>query len=83
MPDRAGPSEPKGPLPDHPDRAVRDLDPRERRAVRPLDPSARPPRREIVKPIPHSMRITGTVAEWEQWTGMKFPGDGHYTFPAG
>ena len=38
---------------------------------------------EIVKPIPHSMRITGTVAEWEEWTGMRFPGDGQYTFPAG
>ncbi len=38
---------------------------------------------EIVKPIPHSMRITGKVAEWEQWTGMRFPGDGQYTFPGG
>jgi hypothetical protein len=37
----------------------------------------------IVKPIPHSMRITGTVAEWEEWTGMAFPDDGQYTFPAG
>jgi GNAT superfamily N-acetyltransferase len=38
---------------------------------------------KIVKPIPHSMRITGTVAEWEEWTGMRFPRDGEYTFPAG
>jgi GNAT superfamily N-acetyltransferase len=38
---------------------------------------------KIAKPIPHSMRITGTVAEWEQWTGMPFPDDGKYTFPAG
>jgi GNAT superfamily N-acetyltransferase len=38
---------------------------------------------QIVKPIPRSMRISGTVAEWEQWTGMRFPGDGRYTFPAG
>ena len=37
----------------------------------------------IAKPIPHSLRITGTVAEWEEWTGMRFPGDGSYTFPAG
>ena len=29
------------------------------------------------------MRITGTVAEWEEWTGMRFPDDGQYTFPAG
>jgi GNAT superfamily N-acetyltransferase len=38
---------------------------------------------QIVKAIPHSMRIAGTVAEWEEWTGMQFPGDGLYTFPAG
>jgi GNAT superfamily N-acetyltransferase len=37
----------------------------------------------IARPIPNSMRITGTVAEWEQWTGMPFPEDGQYTFPAG
>jgi GNAT superfamily N-acetyltransferase len=37
----------------------------------------------IARPIPNSMRITGTVPEWEQWTGMRFPGDGQYTFPAG
>jgi hypothetical protein len=38
---------------------------------------------KIAKPIPHSMRIIGTIAEWEQWTGMRFPDDGLYTFPAG
>lgn len=38
---------------------------------------------QIVKPIPHSMRIVGTVGEWEEWTGMRFPDDGEYTFPAG
>ena len=38
---------------------------------------------QIVKPIPHSLRITGTIAEWEEWTGMRFPGDGTYTFPKG
>ena len=38
---------------------------------------------QIARPIPHSMRITGTVAEWERWTGMRFPDDGQYTFPAG
>jgi GNAT superfamily N-acetyltransferase len=38
---------------------------------------------QIVKPIPRSLRITGTVAEWEEWTAMAFPGDGQYTFPAG
>lgn len=38
---------------------------------------------EIVRPIPRSMLITGTVAEWERWTAMAFPADGSYTFPAG
>ena len=38
---------------------------------------------KIVRPIPNSMKITGTVAEWEQWTGMSFPEDGAYTFPSG
>ena len=38
---------------------------------------------EIVAPLPHSMRITGTVAEWEAWTGMAFPDDGDYVFPRG
>jgi hypothetical protein len=37
----------------------------------------------IARPIPHSMRITGSVAEWEEWTGMRFPDDGEFTFPAG
>jgi hypothetical protein len=38
---------------------------------------------KIAKPIPHSLRITGSVADWEQWTGLRFPGDGLYTFPDG
>ena len=29
------------------------------------------------------MRITGTVAEWEAWTGMAFPESGDYVFPEG
>jgi hypothetical protein len=33
--------------------------------------------------IPCSMRITGTVAEWESWTRMPFPESGDYVFPAG
>jgi GNAT superfamily N-acetyltransferase len=37
----------------------------------------------IVKPLPNSARITATVVEWEQWTDMRFPDDGQYTFPAG
>ena len=52
----------------------------------PLDPWIRIHTRrggQIVKPIPRSMRITGAVAEWEEWTGMRFRGDGQYTFRAG
>jgi GNAT superfamily N-acetyltransferase len=37
----------------------------------------------IVRAAPHSMRITGTIAEWEEWTAMRFPDDGQYTFPRG
>jgi hypothetical protein len=37
----------------------------------------------IATPIPRSSRITGTVAEWESWTGMAFPDDGDYVFPGG
>ncbi|MBV9058838.1 MAG: hypothetical protein JOZ09_06730 [Pseudonocardiales bacterium] len=32
--------------------------------------------------LPHSMRITGSVADWEAWTGMAFPESGRYVFPA-
>ena len=33
--------------------------------------------------IPHSLHITGTVGQWESWTGMEFPETGDYVFPAG
>lgn len=35
----------------------------------------------IVKACPLSMRITGTVEEWEQWTGQSFPETGEYEVP--
>jgi hypothetical protein len=38
---------------------------------------------EVLAPAPRSMVITGTAAEWEEWTGMPFPGDGEYVFPGG
>ena len=38
---------------------------------------------EITAPIPESMRITGTVADWEVWTGLTFPESGEYVFPGG
>ncbi len=33
----------------------------------------------IIKSCSESMRITGTVAEWEKWTGQRFPESGSYT----
>jgi len=38
---------------------------------------------ELLRPEPHSMQITGSVAEWQSWTGMEFPADGQYVFPRG
>jgi GNAT superfamily N-acetyltransferase len=32
---------------------------------------------------PQSSAITGTVREWEEWTGMLFPDTGDYVFPHG
>jgi RimJ/RimL family protein N-acetyltransferase len=37
----------------------------------------------VLKPEPHSLRITGTVADWEEWTGIAFPESGTYWFPRG
>jgi GNAT superfamily N-acetyltransferase len=28
---------------------------------------------EVLRPEPHSLEITGTVVEWEAWTGLAFP----------
>jgi hypothetical protein len=38
---------------------------------------------EILRTEPESLRITGTVAEWEEWVGMAFPESGDYVFPRG
>jgi len=38
---------------------------------------------EILKPVPRSMHITGTVAEWEEWVDLPFPESGTYVFPNG
>ncbi len=37
----------------------------------------------VLKPEPRSLRITGTVGEWEEWTRMAFPESGDYWFPGG
>lgn len=36
---------------------------------------------ELVCVAPRSMRITGTVAQWQEWTGMAFPDSGTYVVP--
>ncbi|MBN2227671.1 MAG: hypothetical protein JW763_09935 [candidate division Zixibacteria bacterium] len=35
----------------------------------------------IIKPCHKAMRITGTVAEWRNWTGMDFPETDSYIIP--
>ncbi len=32
----------------------------------------------IIKPCHQAMYIPGSISEWEQWTGMKFPDSGEY-----
>ncbi len=36
---------------------------------------------ELLDTCPASMRIEGTVADWERWTGLAFPADGDYVVP--
>jgi GNAT superfamily N-acetyltransferase len=52
----------------------------------PLDPWLRVHVRmgaEALRPEPRSLRIEGTVAEWEEWVGLAFPQSGDYVFPRG
>jgi len=37
----------------------------------------------VVKVEPQSLRITGSLGEWEEWTGIAFPETGDYWFPGG
>ena len=37
----------------------------------------------VATTLPRSLRITGSVAEWESWTGLVFPEPGDYVFPEG
>ncbi len=37
----------------------------------------------VLKTEPRSLRITGTVGEWEEWTQMAFPEGGEFWFPGG
>ncbi|RZU19667.1 hypothetical protein EV645_1884 [Kribbella rubisoli] len=52
----------------------------------PLDPWLRTHVRlgaTLLAPAPASQTMTGSVSEWEKWTGMQFPSTGTYTIPAG
>jgi GNAT superfamily N-acetyltransferase len=52
----------------------------------PFDPWVRTHARlgaEILKPERESVRVGGTVAEWEKWTAMAFPESGEYVIPGG
>ena len=52
----------------------------------PLDPWLRTHWRlggRIIATAPRSQTMTGTVAEWESWTGMAFPSTGEYVIPRG
>jgi GNAT superfamily N-acetyltransferase len=37
----------------------------------------------IARAAPAAMRVTGTVAQWEDWTGMALPATGTYVVPGG
>jgi hypothetical protein len=50
----------------------------------PFDPWLRVHRRlgaEFLRVAPRSMVITGTISEWEEWTGMRFPESDAYVVP--
>jgi GNAT superfamily N-acetyltransferase len=36
---------------------------------------------ELLAAAPRSMVMEAPVADWEEWTGMRFPEDGEYVFP--
>jgi len=51
---------------------------------RDFDPWVRVHRRlgaEILALAPQSMVIEGTVTDWEEWTGLRFPESGPYVVP--
>ena len=36
---------------------------------------------QTIKVAPRSMKITGSIADWEGWTGLRFPASGKYIVP--
>lgn len=52
----------------------------------PLDPWLRTHHQlgaRVLSTAPVSRTMTGTVEEWENWTGMKLPDSGAYVIPGG
>ena len=52
----------------------------------PFDPWIRVHRRlgaDLLAVAPRSRVVSGTLAEWEEWTGLDFPGSGDYLLPGG
>jgi len=52
----------------------------------PLDPWLRAHWRlggRIIATAPQSQTMTGTVDDWQHWTGMLFPSAGQYVIPGG
>lgn len=52
----------------------------------PLDPWLRTHIRlgaRLIATAPASQTMTGTVAQWQQWTGLRFPETGTYVIPDG
>lgn len=50
----------------------------------PFDPWLRVHHRmgaDVLRLAPHSLHITGSVADWEEWTGMALPETGSYIVP--
>lgn len=37
----------------------------------------------LLRTAPKSLEIVAPVSDWQEWTGMEFPEDGEYVFPAG
>jgi hypothetical protein len=37
----------------------------------------------ILHPCQDAMMVKGSRQQWTAWTGMEFPGNGHYTIPLG
>lgn len=52
----------------------------------PLDPWVRLHLRlgaRVVALAPAAQTMTGSVTEWQNWTGLEFPADGSYVIPRG